>query len=145
MVDASLGGLGAVLLYRNGRQQKVSTLWYLQSLSPSESNYSTTELEALAIRWGIKKLRKYLLGAQQFKVITDHKPLQAMFNKTAGDLPPHIEKFIMDIHEYDYVVNTTQGRPTLQINFQDIHEYVPSPAAPRQRASSLGLWFKRKR
>ena len=67
-------------------------------------NYSTTEREALAIQWEIKKLRKYLLGAQQFKVFTDHKPLQAMFNKTAGDLPPHIEKFIMDIQEYDFIV-----------------------------------------
>ena len=69
-----------------------------------KKNYSTTERKALAIQWEIKKLRKYLLGAQQFKVFTDHKPLQAMFNKTAGDLPPHIEKFIMDIQEYDYIV-----------------------------------------
>ena len=37
-------------------------------------------------------------------MITDYKPVQAMFNKTSGDLRPRIEKFIMDIQEYDYVV-----------------------------------------
>ncbi|CAB3982504.1 Hypothetical predicted protein [Paramuricea clavata] len=84
-----------------------------RSLSPPESNYSTTEREALAIRWGIKKLRKYLLGAQQFKVTTDYKPLQAMFNKTAGDLPPRIEKFIMYVREYEYVAEYHPGKTNI--------------------------------
>jgi hypothetical protein len=53
------------------------------------------------------------LGAQQFKVITDDKPLQAMFNKTAGDLPPRIEKFIMDIQEYEYVVEYHPGKTNI--------------------------------
>ena len=50
------------------------------------------------------------MGAQQFKVITDHKPLQAMFNKTAGDLPPRIDKFIMDVQENEYVVEYHPGK-----------------------------------
>ena len=62
---------------------------------------------------GTKKPRKYQLGAQRFKVITDHKPLQAMFNKIAGDLPPRIEKFTMDIQEYDYVVEYHPGKTNI--------------------------------
>ena len=93
---------------RKDRQQKVSAL-KSRNLNAAEFNYSTSEREALAIRWGIKKLRKYLLGAQQFRVITDHKPLQAMLNKTPADLPPRIEKFIMDVQEYEYVVEYRPG------------------------------------
>lgn len=98
VVDASLGGLGAVLLQKRSSAEGFRPVVFKsRSLNPPESNYSTTEREALAIRWGIKKFRKYLLGAPQFKVITDHKPLQTMFKKTAGDLPPRIEKFVMDM------------------------------------------------
>ena len=46
-------------------------------------------------------------------MITDHKPLQAMFNKTAGDLPPRIEKFIMDVQEYEYVVEYHPGKTNI--------------------------------
>ena len=110
VVDASLGGLGAVLLQKRSTAEGFRPVVFKsRSLNAAESNYSTSEREALAIRWGIKKLRKYLLGAQQFRVITDHKPLQAMFNKTAGDLPPRIEKFIMDVQEYEYVVEYCPG------------------------------------
>jgi hypothetical protein len=106
--------LGAVLLQKRLTAEGFRPVVFKsRSLSPPESNYSITEREALAIRWGIKKLRKYFLGAQQFKVITDHEPLQAMFNKTAGDLPPRIEKFIMDVQEYEYVVEYHPGKTNI--------------------------------
>ena len=102
---------------RKDRQLKVSARWYSNHEALVHPNPTIQlprgEREALAIRWGIKKLRKYLLGAQQFKVITDHKPLQAMFNKTAGDLPPRIEKFIMDVQEYEYVVEYHPGKTNI--------------------------------
>ena len=59
---------------------------------------------------GVKKLRHLLLGAPKFKVITDHKPLTYMFNKTHGELPPRIERCVMDIQEFDYEVTHRPGK-----------------------------------
>ena len=53
VVDASLGGLGAVLLQKRSAVEGFRPVVFKsRSLSPSESNYSTTEREAHAIRWG---------------------------------------------------------------------------------------------
>ena len=142
----SLGGLGAVLLQkRSAAKVFCAVVFKSRTVRPPESDYSITEKESLAIREGIKNLRKYVLEAQQFNVITDHKPLQAMFNKTTGDLPPHIGKFIRTSRSTNTLWNTIQGKPTLRITFmQGTKMHAPSRAARRQRTSLLGLWFKRK-
>ncbi|CAF1442744.1 unnamed protein product [Rotaria sordida] len=72
--DASKVGLGAVLKQVT-EDGGIKIIYYLSRvLSNSESRYSTTELEALAMVWAITKLRPYLLG-KDFKVETDHCPL----------------------------------------------------------------------
>ncbi|CAM4836395.1 unnamed protein product [Rotaria magnacalcarata] len=72
--DASTVGLGAVLK-QTTEDNKIKIIYYLsRTLTKSESRYSTTELEALAMVWSIMKLRTYLLG-KDFKVETDHCPL----------------------------------------------------------------------
>ena len=50
-------------------------------LQEAEQNYAPVEGEALAIVWCLKKARNFLLGAETFKVLTDHKPLISTFNK----------------------------------------------------------------
>ena len=85
IVDASLTGLGAVLVQKKSKNEPFHVVAYKsRALKDVETRYSTTEREALAIRWGVKKMRQLLLGAPRFKVITDHKPLTYMFNKTSG-------------------------------------------------------------
>ena len=64
----------------------------------------------MAIRWGVKKYRHFLLGAPRFRVVTDHKPLTTMFNKVTGEVPPRIERFIMDLQEFDFVVTHRAGK-----------------------------------
>ena len=51
------------------------------SLSPTQSRYSTVELECLAIVHAIQKCHYYLAGVQQFEVWTDHRPLVGAFGK----------------------------------------------------------------
>ena len=69
-----------------------------------------TERETLAIRWAVKKMRNILLGGPRFKMISDHKPLQYMFAKKTGEVPPRVEKFIMDLQEYDFIVEYQSGK-----------------------------------
>ena len=68
--DASAVGLGAVL------EQGGHVIAYAsRTLNKSESNYSVIQKECLAIIFGMKQFRHYLLG-RAFTLMTDHTPLQ---------------------------------------------------------------------
>ena len=78
--SAREGGLGFCL-----RQRDDAGRWrFIQCgsrfLSETESRYATIELEMLGIAWSCKKCTQYLIGLQQFEVITDHRPLVPIIN-----------------------------------------------------------------
>ncbi len=105
VVDASITGLSAVLVQQASKTEPFHPVMYKsRSLKEVETRYSPTEREALAVRWACKKLRKYLLGAPKFRIVTDHRPLTYMFHKLCGELPPMVEKFVMDVQEFSYEV-----------------------------------------
>ena len=74
IVDASPVGRGAILV-QNG---KVVT-YASRALSDVEKRYFQTEKEDLAIVWGCEHFHLYLFGSE-FTIITDHKPLEVIFN-----------------------------------------------------------------
>ena len=80
-----------------------------RSLTDTEKRYSQTEKDALAIKWATNRLRIYLSGAPHFTIITGHKPLIPMFMKSK-QLPPRIEKWIMEIQDLDFTVKYEPGR-----------------------------------
>ena len=80
IVDARPVGLGAMLTQKKRDGHRPVT-YISKSLSPVEQRYSQTEREAFAIRWACERLRMYLAGAR-FKVVTDHKPLEAIFSNS---------------------------------------------------------------
>ena len=76
--DVSLRGLGAVLSQVDNAS-KVHVITYAsQTLRPSEQsvhNYSSANLELLALKWAVtEKYRDYLLGSK-FTIYTDNNPL----------------------------------------------------------------------
>lgn len=95
--DASLEGLGIMIGQKvDGKVRPIA--FASRTLSPAEKNYSATELEALAVVWGLKKNRYILLG-YKITVVVDHKPLIDLFKNT---LPPgKLARWALIIQEYN--------------------------------------------
>ena len=82
LVDTSPVGLSAILAPRDPKTNKSQIVAYAsQSLTDTESRYSQTEKEALAIVWGIEHFHIYVYGAP-FILYTDHKPLELIYGNT---------------------------------------------------------------
>ena len=92
--DASLNGIGAVLLQVQDDGNRRPTSYASRSLSDAEKRYAAIEKEALAGVWACEKFSEYVVG-MNFVLETDHKPLQTLFNtnelsKTPPPPPPHV-------------------------------------------------------
>ena len=81
------------------------------SLTDGQRRYATCELEAMAITWACKKCRYYLEGNQLFTILTDHKPLEAMFKMNLEEVNnTRIHNFREKIAHLRFVVKYTAGR-----------------------------------
>ena len=90
-VDASRVGLGAMLVQKDPVTEDKKIVCYAsKALTDVERRYSQTEREALAIVWACEKLHLYVFG-KEFKIITDHKHLTYIFNKSRVKLSARLE------------------------------------------------------
>lgn len=78
VVDSSPYGIGAVLNHKVGKDE-LPVCFISRTLNKAERNYCQLEKEALAIVYALKMFHQYLYG-QDFKVVTDHKPLLGLFS-----------------------------------------------------------------
>jgi hypothetical protein len=103
--DASNKALGAIL--SQGEIGKDLPIAYAsRTLNKSENNYSTTELECLAIIFGVKQFRPYLYG-RKFTVVTDHKALKWLFN--LKDPLSKLARWRIQLEDYDYEIHYKPG------------------------------------
>ena len=107
--DASLFGLGAVLLQENGNEWR-PVAYASRAMSETERHYTQIEKEALAVTWACEKFRSYLFGLT-FTVETDHKPLVPLLTtKSLNALPPRLIRFRLRLSGYSYTVQHVPGK-----------------------------------
>ncbi|XP_051992411.1 uncharacterized protein K02A2.6-like [Xyrauchen texanus] len=110
VVDASPVVLGAVLAQRMGPHEPARVISYAsRALSLIEQKYSQTEHEALAIVWGCEHFHMYLYGAP-FTLVSDHKPLEWIFNNPKSKPPARIERWCLRLQPYNYTVRYKSGK-----------------------------------
>lgn len=103
IVDASPVGLGAVLVQINPKDTKDRKIIAFASrlLSETERRYSQCEKEALAAVWACEKFWIYLIGSK-FRLVTDNRAVQLIFNNTACRPPARIERWALRLSQFDF-------------------------------------------
>lgn len=103
--DASKIGYGACLLQKHDSEM-YPVFFLSKKTSPAESNYSSYELEVLAVIYSLKKLRVYLLGLK-FVIVTDCKSFKQTMSKR--DLCPKIARWALQLEEFNCEVIHRSG------------------------------------
>ena len=86
-VDAHRTGLSAILAQGDSMETSKPVAFASRATTQIENRYPQLDLEALAIDFGMRRFRLYLVGAPEVVIITDHKPLEAIFkNKRQGSI-----------------------------------------------------------
>jgi len=103
-------GLAATLTQRKPGEQIWQVVQYAsRSLTDTEKRYSQIELEALAGDFGCKKFHLFLYGIP-FKMVTDHKPLESVFNKPTHATSIRVKRIVNRMLDYDFVVEYRPGK-----------------------------------
>ncbi|KAL6417073.1 hypothetical protein ACFW04_013013 [Cataglyphis niger] len=103
--DASASGLGAVLTQNFEEGERVIA-YASRTLNSAEKNYSATELECLAVVWGIRRMKGYLEG-YSFTVITDHQALKWLQRIEAPT--GRLARWLFELQQYDLEVKYRKG------------------------------------
>lgn len=108
-IDASHGGLGAVLLQQTDSGVR-PVAYASRGLRPTErnmSNYSSIKLEFLALKWAVtEKFREYLLG-HKFVVFTDNNPLSHLRSAKPGAAE---HRWAAELAAFDFEIQYRSGR-----------------------------------
>ena len=112
--DASAVAVGSALYQRakdGGRDHPIA--FASKQLTDAERNYTTTEREALAMLFSVKRYRHYLL---MNKVIffVDHMALRYLVNKP--DLSGRLARWILLLIEFDYTIQYKPRKMNLQVD-----------------------------
>ncbi len=122
-VDASLNRLGAALVQG---AKPVAFSW--KALTDAERHYANIERELLAVVHGCETFHTYIYGSQ-FRIETDHKPLEQIHIKNIIQVPPRLQRMLLRLQPYDFMLSYKPGMKWfLQIT---------SPGTPRAMAAKL--------
>ena len=108
-IDASINGVGAVLLQLDEFTNIHHPVSYFSSkLKPHQKNYSTIELETLALVMGLKKFDCYLnRHPSPIKVYSDHNPL--IFLSRMQNTNQRLLRWALQVQQYHLDLHHVKG------------------------------------
>lgn len=102
--DASSKGLGSCLM-----QNDHPICFASRALTDCESRYAQIEKELLAIVFACERFNTYVYG-RIVVVQSDHKPLEAIFNKPVASTTPRLQRMLLRLGRYQLQVKYTPGK-----------------------------------
>ena len=102
--DASVQGIGAVLMQKDEKGINRPILFLSQKFSQSAQNWSTIEQECYAVFYSIITLRSYLLG-RHFFVATDHRNLMFLEKSVV----PKLIRWRLRLLEFQFTICHVPG------------------------------------
>ena len=103
--DASESGIGAVLFHVvSGDERPIYNV--SKTLTACQRKYSQIQKEALAIVFALRKFHQFLYG-RHFTIVTDHRPLLALFGPTNGTptmAANRLARWSLELSQYDYEI-----------------------------------------
>ena len=96
-----------------------------KSLTDAETRYANIERELLAIVFACQRFSTYLLG-RSFIAESDHKPLEMIAMKNLANVPPHLQRMLLELQRYDV---TIKYRPGKEMQLADALSHCPARAS----------------
>lgn len=142
-VDASREGMSAILL-----QKHTDDAWKIvavasRTTTPAEARYPQLDLEALAVDYGLRRFRFYLVGGPAIIVFTDHKPLVSIF-KNIRKGSSRTDKIKLRHQDLEYRVSW-KGGSTNKADYLSRHaipwEQMPEEEKEETEEFEKLIWF----
>ena len=106
-----IGGAGYATAYKRKEDEESWRVIQYASrvLNGAEKEYSQIELEMLAVDFGCRKFHIYLWGSP-FVVVSDHKPLEVIFNNARHTTSLRLQRILVRLIDYDFTVTYSPGK-----------------------------------
>lgn len=112
--DACKIGLGGMVLQRSRTDGILRPVAYFsRQTTPEEQNYSSYDLETLAVVAALQKFRVYLIGLP-FKIVTDCNSLRATFSKR--DMLPRVARWWEQMQDFNFDIQYRAGSSMAHID-----------------------------
>jgi hypothetical protein len=90
-------------------QQGRPVAYASRTLTEAERCYSQIEKECLAVVFGTTRFDQYLRGKELVTAYTDHKPLEAILNKSINKAPKRLQRMMLRLQRYHLKIVYKKG------------------------------------